>query len=281
MQDMSSRSTGIDASEWYTAYFREQYRDAIQPLLTPARTAAEVEFILRATGVRAPARVADVACGDGRHSLQLAARGFEVTGIDFNADFIASAREAMPRDASAQFIVADMRDAMGGPYDLILFLFQAFGFFDDATNQRLLHAWARRLAPGGCLVIDILNRDAIVRRREHERTWQPDEHLRVTDRYQFDPLTGRLDLQTSYIYTEGRMHEHDAHLRLYAPTELRDLFAHQGIDLEAAYGSLIGDPFTLDAPRLVAIGRKLRAQLKLPLAPSAHAETHTTSTAEA
>lgn len=55
------------------------------PLLTAARTAAEVDFIAAELALAAGARLLDVGCGFGRHSIELARRGYAVTGIDPSA----------------------------------------------------------------------------------------------------------------------------------------------------------------------------------------------------
>jgi SAM-dependent methyltransferase len=244
--------------EWYLTYYRAQYADSVRNLLTPERSLAEVEFILRETGVKPPAPVADVACGEGRHAAILAARGYHVLGVDQNAEFLARARAATPAGAPAEYLVGDMRQALGGPFELILSLFHSFGFFGDADNARMLRSWGGRLMPGGHFVLDVWNRDRILRHFTSERTWQASPELRVTEQVQFDSLTGRLAVHYIYVYAEGRQHTYDASFRLYTPPELRALLLAAGIEIEAVYGSLAGESFGMDAPRLVIFGRKPR-----------------------
>ncbi|MBF6590804.1 MAG: class I SAM-dependent methyltransferase [Ktedonobacterales bacterium] len=242
--------------EWYRAYYRTHYADSVRHLLTGERSLAEIEFILRLTGLKPPVPIADVACGEGRHAAILAARGFRLLGVDQNADFLARARATTPTSAHAEFVVGDMREAVGGPYELVLSLFHSFGFFSDADNARMVRAWGERLAPGGYFVLDIWNRDRILRHFQPERTWQASPELRVTERSVFDALSGRLAIHYVYAYAEGRQHSYDASFRLYTPPEIRDLFHAAGMTISAVYGSLTGDPYGLDAPRCVAFGRK-------------------------
>ncbi len=244
--------------DWYISYYRSQYADSVRHLLTPERSLAEVEFILRETEIRPPASVADVACGEGRHAAILAARGYRVLGVDQNADFLAKARAATPAGAAAEYVVGDMRQALGGPFDLVLSLYHSFGYFGDADNVRMLKAWSSRLVPGGHCVLDVWNRDRILRAFQPERTWQAGPDLRVTEQCRFDPLSGRLAVHYVYAYSEGRQHSYDASFRLYTPPELRALLLAAGIEARAVYGSLVGEPFHLDAPRLVICGRRQR-----------------------
>jgi cyclopropane fatty-acyl-phospholipid synthase-like methyltransferase len=60
--------------------------------VTPEQTRAEVDFLVKLLGGAPKARVLDVPCGNGRHSLELAARGRRMTGVDLAEEFIEEAR---------------------------------------------------------------------------------------------------------------------------------------------------------------------------------------------
>jgi SAM-dependent methyltransferase len=242
--------------DWTLAYYREQYADSVRPMLTEERSRAEVDFLLRETGLQPGALVADVPCGFGRHTRTFAERGFRVVGIDQNPDFIATAREQLPDGVEAHLRVGDMRQAVGGPYDLVAILYHSFGFFSDAENRALLVDWAARLAPGGHLALDIWNRDRILRIFAPERTWRASPDLEVAETSSFDPLTSRLAIHYRYVYGDGRGYEYDASHRLYTLTEVRDLFAAAGLAIRSVWGALADTPYTLDAPRLVVIGQR-------------------------
>ena len=242
--------------DWTLAYYRDQYADSVRPMLTEERSRAEVDFLLRETGLPPGASVADVPCGFGRHSHVFAERGYRVVGIDQNPDFIAAAREQLPDSVAADLRVGDMRQAVGGPYDLVAILYHSFGFFSDAENRALLLDWAARLAPGGHLALDIWNRDRILRIFAPERTWRASPDLEVTETSSFDPLTSRLAIHYRYVYSDGRSYEYDASHRLYTLTEVRDLFAAAGLAIRSVWGALGDEPYTLDTWRLVAIGQR-------------------------
>ena len=242
--------------DWTLAYYREQYADSVRPMLTEERSRAEVDFLLRETGLRPGAAVADVPCGFGRHTAVFAERGFRVVGIDQNPDFIAAAREHLPDGAEADLRVGDMRQAVGGPYDLVAILYHSFGFFSDEENRALLGNWAARLVPGGHLALDIWNRDRILRIFAPERTWRASPDLELTETSSFDPLASRLATHYRYVYGDGRSYEYDASHRLYTLTEVRDLFAAAGLAIRSVWGALADTPYSLDTWRLVAIGQR-------------------------
>lgn len=106
-------------------------------------------------------RVLDIACGMGRHSRALAERGYEVVGVDISEAALSSARVGSPTGAS--FVALDMRelDALEGEFDAAVCLWQSFGAFAEAENTGVLRSMARRVRPGGRLLLDIYNRDAL------------------------------------------------------------------------------------------------------------------------
>lgn len=249
--------TATTPPDWYVAYYREHYADSVRPMLTEERSRAEVDFLLRETGLQPPAIVADVPCGFGRHTHIFAERGFRVVGIDQNADFIAAARAQLPPDTTSDVRVGDMRQAFGGPYDLVAILFHSFGYFGDEENRALLVDWAARLASGGYLALDIWNRERILRLFAPERTWRASPELEVTETATFDPFTSRMAIHYRYTYDDGRGYTYDASHRLYTLTEVRDLFAAAGLEIRSIWGALADVPFTLDAPRLVVLGQRM------------------------
>jgi SAM-dependent methyltransferase len=135
---------------WYTDFFTELANTFWRGAVPPAQTVAEIDFVLDVTGVKPGARVLDVPCGSGRHSIELARRGFDVTGLDISAEAIAHARQSA---ADVDWRHADLVD-LGGldlVADLAICLGNSFGYLDHAANQRFL---ADLAAVSPTLVID-------------------------------------------------------------------------------------------------------------------------------
>ena len=67
-------------------------------------------------GLESPALVLDLACGPGRHSLEMARRGFRVTGVDRTTEYLEEARKrAKVEDLTIEFVQEDMRAIFFGP----------------------------------------------------------------------------------------------------------------------------------------------------------------------
>ena len=234
----------------------DPYRDSIAGILTPERTAAEVAFVLEQSGVRPPAAIADFGCGHGRHAIELARRGFAVTGVDRNPGSLALARQAAGTGLTVQFVEADYGEGPPGPFDLVLSLFGSFGFGSDEENARTLMSWCDRLAPGGSLMMDVWHRDMIITRFVPRRAWRASDDLEVDEHRSFDALSGHLHVRYAYAYADGRRHDQELRVRLYTAAELRMMLHDGGVVVTGLFGSLRGDPYTSGAPSLVIAGRK-------------------------
>ncbi|HET8844340.1 MAG TPA: class I SAM-dependent methyltransferase [Ktedonobacteraceae bacterium] len=131
------------------------------PLQNEEWTQNDAAFIARQLPLPRYRRVLDLACGQGRHALALAKRGYQVTGLDRDEAAIAEARQrARAGRQNIEYIVGDMLqlDNLPGTFDGIISMWQSFCYFDEATNMGLLRSIFHRLAPGGRFIVDMYNR---------------------------------------------------------------------------------------------------------------------------
>ena len=100
--------------------------------------------------------VLDLACGKGRHSIQLSKFNCKVTGIDLSPASIKIANESS--NDRLWFRVGDMREDLGGPYTHVLNLFTSFGYFNNTDeNIRVFESVEKALKSNGIFVIDFFN----------------------------------------------------------------------------------------------------------------------------
>ena len=142
------------------AYFGDAYRAIAGMFPDPlgsgeeaTRTARDVAMVRQIAeqhfGTTRP-RVLDLPCGYGRHLRALTAAGFNVIGMDLQEDFVRRAQ------ADAPAVVADMRSlpVTSGAFDLVLNLWNSWGYFLDAAEEVLMLAECRRvLRTGGLLLV--------------------------------------------------------------------------------------------------------------------------------
>ncbi len=83
--------------DWVRDFFDDGYRFLYGDMLSPERTEFEVAGLVQLTGLREGARVLDLCCGDGRHSVPLQRRGHRVTGVDLSRKLLLRAQQRAER----------------------------------------------------------------------------------------------------------------------------------------------------------------------------------------
>jgi SAM-dependent methyltransferase len=243
-----------------TWHDQDAFWELVEPFLFTMRRAElayeQVDQIVALLGLEAGARILDLPCGNGRHALELAAQGFDVTGVDRTRRYIETARlEAERRGLAAAFQVGDMRAYRApGQYDAVLNLFGSFGYFDDpADDLRVLRNMHDSLRPGGRLLIETAGKE-IVAREFRPRDWFQEGDLLVLTERKVVQNWGRIE--TRYIVVrDGRRFEQTVSIRSFSAGELAALLAAGGFADVRVYGSLEGTSYDENAERLVVVGR--------------------------
>ncbi|MGQ0572062.1 MAG: class I SAM-dependent methyltransferase [Armatimonadota bacterium] len=223
-----------------------------------ART--QVGQVLALLDLYPPARVLDVCSGYGRHTIELVRRGFAVTGVDISVTQVTQAhRHAAAAGVRPAFAVGDVRALpVRGPFDAAINMFLSFGYFaTDAESQAMLDGVARVLRRGGRLLIDFWN-------REHEiRAFQPtvldrrDDGILEIEDWSFDHLAGRLSWVNTVIYSDGRREAWTQSIRAFTAAEVKAMLESAGFMLTALYGSLSGEPYTMDSEAAIFVAERV------------------------
>ena len=160
-------------SELYL-YFHEDF-------LSEERTKRECEFIEQICETKNGEKILDLACGHGRHANYLS-RHYEVVGIDINRKFIELAREsASNQGLKVEYLQQDILEIdYSEEFDVILLLFNTFGFFDKEDNKRLIKGIYKSLKAGGRVIIDTKNRDHVVKELKPCSLLEKNEDVRIT-----------------------------------------------------------------------------------------------------
>jgi SAM-dependent methyltransferase len=221
----------------------------------------EVENLISLTGVEEGADILDMPCGIGRHSLELARRGFRVTGVDRTDAYLQVARERAATDAlEVEWIQADMREfARRQVFDAAINLYTSFGYFEDpAQDQMVLGNFYLSLKPGGTLVMDMMGKEVLARIFQ-PRDWRelPDGSYYLQERTVARDWSW-VDNRWILAHPDGRRQEFSLGHRIYDGVGLRALLLDAGFANVDLFGSLQGIPYDTEARRLVAVARKRR-----------------------
>lgn len=153
--------------------FWEAFRKFMFPPEKTEEAVEQVDELQDLIGLAPDARVLDVPCGIGRHAVELAARGFDVTGVDATVPYLETARErAQEAGVGVEFVNGDMREfRRQESFDLICNFYTSFGYFADPhDDERTARGFHESLVPGGTLVMDLASKELLARDFE-ERTW--------------------------------------------------------------------------------------------------------------
>lgn len=245
---------------WYASFFRGDYLEVYGHAFTAERAATEVGFVERALALRPGDAVLDLCCGQGRHAVLLAARGYRVTGQDLNRAYLDVAVEAA-RTAGVHIdtVHADMRVIPHDePFEAIINMFTAFGYLEsEADDLRVLRAAARALRPGGRLLMDLLNREWVVANyAEHD--WHAGEDGTLyLERRQLDLASSRNHVTFTAVPPEGGRREIGGHhVRLYTLTEMIGLLTTAGLRLVQVYGGFEDEPYSITTRRMIVVAEK-------------------------
>jgi SAM-dependent methyltransferase len=202
--------------------------------------------------------ILDLCCGVGRHSLELARRGFKVIGVDRTQHYLEIARtQAVEEKLDVDFIEADMREFQKEKsFDVILSMFTSFGYFEDPDDQlRVLRCMHTSLKPRGRVLLDLLGKEKLAR-VFRERDWHRTEGGFKLEERRISKDWSWLDSSWILITDEGKMSEWSVSHWVYSAAEMKEMMESVGFSVHEVYGSLEGTPYDHEASRLVIIGRK-------------------------
>ena len=204
------------------------------------------------------ARILDVPCGQGRHAHLLAEAGYRVDGLDYSEHLVARAKER-GTGPTLRYTRGDMRrlpTRWTGRFDAVVNLFTSFGFFAvPADDARVMHEFARVLAPGGTLVWHGGSRDGVMAKFLARDWWKSDDGTMIGHERSFDPLSGVLTIHTAWEGPSGRGNR-EHRIRLYTATRLAELCLDAGLVVEEAYDGWHDRPLTRRSGEMVLIARK-------------------------
>lgn len=244
--------------EWFED---ERFWEALEPIVFPAdkieAASEEVDHLLSLAGVDDDARVLDIPCGVGRHAVEFASRGFEVTGVDVTEPYLETAGErASEADTDVEFVQADMREfRRPGAFDLVVNVYTSFGYFRDREDdERAARNFYESLRSGGQLVMCLTSKELLAE-DFRERSWTESDGVFLLEERELHNAWSWLE-NRCIVVTEDDRREFTVSHRLYSAHELRDLLRAVGFDDVTVFGNLEGAEFDEAAERLVVVAER-------------------------
>ncbi len=226
------------------------------PLLTAERTQREIDFLVDALALAPNARVLDVGCGFGRHTIELGRLNYRALGIDPAAAMIEAARaRAVEAGVEVEFQqVAGEEFAIAGQFDAALCLFTTLGQVaadSRADNRGLLAAVANALKADGLFALEL---------PQKQRTL---DALKASDRFGND--RNYTEVQRSYdaaadlvteqfqIVTPSNAQTYRLRYRLYSQEDVTTMLTAAGLRIVQRYAGYAKAELTEDSSTMLLI----------------------------
>jgi SAM-dependent methyltransferase len=250
--------------------FYDEYAWAYDFIITQP-VAAQCDFIaerLSRRGIARGARILDAGCGAGSHAIELARRGYVVTGLDLSPQLIAEAqRRATDVVFPVSFTVGDILDltATASAYDAILCRGVLNDFPDETGRRKVFHSFANALGSGGTLILDVRDWETTLSRKTREPVFEksadtPRGRLTFRSVTQPEPQTRRLLIKEQHTLRQHgveKVSAYDFSMRCWTREELHERLTEAGFDALDFFGGYDLDVTAGASDRLVCVASKI------------------------
>ena len=240
---------------------QDDFWAAVEPILfSPRRilnAPIEVDKMITLLNIQPGMCILDQCCGVGRHVLEFARRGYQVTGIDRYQPYLDRAvKIAKAEGLKAKFVHDDMRNyCQPGKFDVVLNYFTSFGFFEDPEDDVKVAVNAyESLRKGGVYSLDLMSKE-ILAKSFRERDWREEEGITVLEERKI--IGNWSQVENRWIVLKGKQQK-ELHLtlRLYSAVELSLLLSNCSFRRIEVYGDLDGILYDDKARRLIVAAWK-------------------------
>lgn len=229
--------------DWY----RNNWTMDIQNMSWVEDTNRQVDFLIDQLQLHGTEKILDLACGFGRHSLELARRGYNVTGIDITPAYIAYANEQAEKEhLKARFICEDIRSiTYDREYDVVLNMADgAIGYLEnDEENRKIFSVIAKALKKGGKHFMDIMN-GSYADTHFPCQLWDAGECGLTLSAFEWEResrtlLYGQIDYPYGETLSKPEMTEGNP-IRLYTLEEITAIFSRLGLRISKSFADYSG-----------------------------------------
>lgn len=245
-----------DDGEWLQGFFQDPWLEVQRQLWSQEQTQAQADAILELLHPAPGAKILDAPCGEGRMSIELAARGYDLTGIDITEPLLQDARKkAAERGLRIRFEHGDMRQLpWQEEFDAVICWWGSFGFFDEEGNRAQAESAARALKSGGLYLIDTQILDSLLPIFQlHD--WRRVGDILVLEERRWDHERGRVEADWTLV-SQGTERTIHSSIRVYTFHELCELLKSSGFSSCAGYDASRREPFAFGSRRLIMVATK-------------------------
>lgn len=244
---------------WHKSFFQGGALDIWRAALSAENTSAEVDFLIAELDVKPEERLLDAPCGNGRHMIEFARRGFRVVGADLSGGMLAEARRnADGLGEKVRIIEGDIRElAWPGSFRGAYCFGNSFSYLDREGARAFLRSVAGALVQGGRFVLDTAMCAESVLPSFREHVWWEAGDIHVLENNTWLAELSVIEQEQKYF----RRGSEEVEIRtcrhsIYTVGELRAMIELAGMKVVECYCSINREPFALASSYLILTAEK-------------------------
>lgn len=242
-----------NSKEWFSTWFDSPYYHILYKNRDLKEAENFIDVLFNHLQPVNGTKIIDIACGKGRHALQMNKLGYHVDAFDLSENSISAANEF--KNESLHFYVNDIRKPLKqNEYNLAFNLFTSFGYFsDEQDNSLAISAISKSLASSGIFVMDFMNVNKVI----NNLVLQEEKEIegitfKITREIKDNFIVKHInftDKDVDYYYSEN--------VKAITLDDFKAYFKSAGLKLMTIFGDYNLSPFNIDtSDRLIMITQK-------------------------
>jgi len=230
--------------DWWNHLFNSYYLKTDGDVINDENiTSTEIDLFSKILNLQNNQKILDLCCGHGRHSLELAKRGFNrVEGLDRSRFLIQEAKKtASKRNLSTKFREGDARRLPypADSFDVVMILGNSFGYFDSIQDDlKVIKEVFRVLKPWGHILIDLSDGEYL-KKKFQPRSWEwlDKDHYVCRERSLSLDKQRLISREVISHVNEGVLVDQFYAERLYSEKKINELLVSAGFSDIAFHGN--------------------------------------------
>jgi 2-polyprenyl-3-methyl-5-hydroxy-6-metoxy-1,4-benzoquinol methylase len=248
------------ATAWYESWFNTDLYYHIYANRNHREAAVLANLIEKKIPVSRYNNLLDLACGRGRHSIQMALKGYNVTGVDLATKALETAKMHALEfgvEQKTHFVQKDMRSlGYQNEFDAVINVFTSFGYFSDQENIQVIQQIANALRPKGLFLFDYLNPVTV-----EKNLMKKEEGVYLALGLSYDIERW---IENNIVYKSISLSDKNKDVYttqeqvcLYERSWFEEHFKNAGLQIKESYGNYEGLPFNAkESPRQLYLCEK-------------------------
>lgn len=245
---------------WYETFFQGINCELWEKAVSPEWTKQEVDFLIGELNLKQEQSLLDIPCGFGRHSIEFAKRGFNVTGIDISQTFIAGLTEKIKSNKlnitalQADILSMQLTQKFSGA----ICMGNSFGYFNFERMKSFVEKVSSSLEIGAKFIINsgMIAESVLPNFSSYQNKSYTVENITMI-------VTNIYNVEDSYMISnlllskEGKSEEHSFKHFVFTLGEVKRLLKLVGLKTIATYGSLSKEEYKLGDQQIYIVAEKV------------------------